>query len=258
MKLLALIVSLVCAGSNLFAEKVGLLIVATGKYDSFVAPLIDSARRHFCSNHEVTYYVFTDGNIPEAQDIVRVQQEKLGWPYDTLMRNSIYLDHKDLFSKEDYVFALDADMLFVDTVGEEIFGERVATLHPGYAITRKKLPYETSHKSTAYIPKKYRKGGLYFAGGFFGGSRDGFTHIIQTTTERILKDLNKGVIAIWHDESQWNRYCIDYRPTVILNPSYCYADPVEIGYSHDLAEVFKNRFPKKLLALTKNHKEYRE
>ncbi len=258
MKLLALVVSFICFGSNLFAEKVGLLIVATGKYDSFVAPLIDSARRHFCPNHEVTYYVFTDGVIPEGTDIVRTQQERLGWPYDTLMRNSIYNSHKDLFASEDYIFALDADMLFVDTVGDEIFGERVATLHPGYAITGGILPYEKNHKSTAYIPKKYRAGGLYFAGGFFGGSQQGFAHIIETTTERVLKDLDKDVIAIWHDESQWNRYCIDYRPNVILNPSYCYADLAELGYSQKTADTFNRRFPKKLLALTKNHKEYRE
>ena len=256
MQFLSLVISFLCIGSHLFAEKVGLLIVATGKYDSFVDPLIQSARRHFCTNHEVTYYVFTDGVIPEADDIVKIYQKRLGWPYDTLMRNSIYYENRESFASEDYLFALDADMLFVDTVGDEIFGERVATIHSCYANTKAKFPYETNRKSWAYVPNK--QGKHYFAGGFFGGSQKGFVHIIQETTRRILEDLNNSIVAIWHDESQWNRYCIDYAPSVILNPSYCYADLAEMNYPKKVVESFNKKFPKKLVALTKNHKEYRE
>ncbi len=256
MKLLALIVSCLCLGVNLFAEKVGLLIVATGKYDSFVDPLIASARMHFCHDHEVTYYVFTDGVISEAPDVVKIHQKRLGWPYDTLMRNSIYYDHRDAFASEDYVFALDADMLFVNTVGSEIFGERVATMHPGYATTGARLPFERDEKSRAYVAKKDRK--RYFAGGFFGGSQNGFVHIVKETTERVLDDLSHDIIAVWHDESQWNRYCIDYKPTVVLSPSYCYADLTTLGYSKKLAKSFDKKYPPRLIALTKNHKEYRK
>ena len=256
MKFLSLVISLLCVGSHLFAEKVGLLIVATGKYDSFVDPLIKSARRHFCTNHEVTYYVFTDGVISEADDVVKIYQKRLGWPYDTLMRNSIYYENRDAFASEDYLFALDADMLFVDTVGEEIFGERVATMHPGYATTGAKFPYETNRRSRAYVSGATGKN--YFAGGFFGGSQKGFVHIVQETTARVLEDLSNGIVAVWHDESQWNRYCIDYTPSVILNPSYCYASLAEMGYPKKTVESFDKKFPKKLVALTKNHKEYRE
>ena len=256
MKLLSLIVSLACIGSNLFAAKVGLLIVATGKYDTFVNPLIVSARKYFCTNHEVTYYVFTDGTIPEADDIVRVEQRRLGWPYDTLMRNSIYHNHRDSFASEDYLFALDADMLFVDHVGDEIFGERVATMHPGYATTGASFPYESNKKSTAYMPKKSARN--YFAGGFFGGSQNGFRHIVEETTNRVLEDLNHGIIAVWHDETQWNKYCSDYPPNVTLNPSYCYSSLAEMGYPKEVSKSFDKQFPKKLVALTKNHKEYRD
>ena len=256
MRFFAFITAFLCLGTNIFAEKVGLLIVATGRYDSFVEPLIKSARLYFCPNQEVTYYVFTDGEIPEADDIVKVYQKRLGWPYDTLMRNSIYYEHKDVFAHEDYLFALDADMLFVDTVGEEIFGERVATMHPGYATTGASCPFERNQKSRAYVGKK--EGTMYFAGGFFGGSQEGFTHIIRETTERVLEDLSHGIIAVWHDESQWNRYCIDFKPSVILTPSYCYADLAELGYPKKLAKTFDKMFPKKLVALTKNHNEYRK
>lgn len=228
---------------NLLAEKIGMLIVATGKYDQFVDPLITSARKYFCPSHEVTYFVFADGNrITDANDVVRVYEKKMGWPYDTLMRNFIYHENRDLLSDQDYLFAIDADMLFVDTVGDEILGERVATLHPGFVGWRG--TYETDPRSLAAVASD--EGKHYFAGGFFGGSREEFLRIIYETSRRINDDLSRGIIAIWHDESHWNRYCIDFEPTVILSPSYCYPDNWNLNY------------PKKLLCLTKNHNECRE
>ncbi len=239
-KLLFLLPLLLITTCNLFSEKVGLLIVATGKYDTFVDPLIDSARKYFCKDHEVTYYVFTEGTITPANDVVQIFQERLGWPLDTLFRNWIYNQNREKFSDEDYVFALDADMLFVDHVGSEILGKRVATQHPGFV--GKRGSYETDPRSLACI--KNNEGSQYFAGGFFGGSQKEFRKIIAETSRRILQDLSKGIIAVWHDESHWNRYCIDFPPTVILNPSYCYP------------ESWKLNYPKKLLALDKNHAEF--
>jgi histo-blood group ABO system transferase len=237
-------------GAHLFADKVGLLIVATGRYDVFVDPLIASARQHFCPNHQVTYYVFTDGVISPASDVVQVFQRRVGWPFDTLMRNSMYLQNKELFKDEDYLFALDADMLFLDTVGDEILGERVATLHPGYTMTGSKPTYETNPKSAAFVQEG--EASFYFAGGFFGGSQREFIKLIAETSSRIQKDLDNGIIAIWHDESHWNRYCIDYPPQVILSPSYCFAENIsEMGFSEHVVAEYKKMFPRKLLALTK-------
>ena len=229
---------------NLSAKKIGLLIVATGQYDQFVDPLIESARQHFLNGHEVTYFVFTDGTrVSRAKDVVSVLHKKLGWPFDTMMRNEVYCKNKKILEDQDYLFALDADMRFVDAVGDEILGERVATLHPGF-IDGKRGTYETNSKSKAYVSKK--EGKLYFAGGFFGGSKKEFFKIINQTTSNIHDDLSQGIIAIWHDESHWNRYCIDHPPTVVLNPSYCYPESWELD------------FPKKLLALDKNHDKIRK
>ena len=106
----------------------------------------------------------------------------------------------------------------------------------------KRGDYETNPRSLAYIGPD--EGSRYFAGGFFGGSRVEFLKIISETTKRELQDLSKGIIATWHDESHWNRYCVDHKPTVILNPSYCYP------------ENWKLNYPKKLLALDKDHTEF--
>ncbi|MBP9842007.1 MAG: hypothetical protein KBC64_06245 [Simkaniaceae bacterium] len=225
----------------LHAAKIGLLIVATGKYDQFIPRLINSARTYFCPGEQVTYYVFADGVIPEGNDIVSIYQKRLGWPLDTLMRNDIYARHQERFQQEDYLFAIDADMLFVDVVGREILGTRVATRHPGFMNQRG--TYETNPQSQAYV--KDTEGTHYYAGAFFGGTRESFLHIISETTRRIQLDLQQSMIAIWHDESHWNRYCIDHPPTVILSPSYCYPESQKLDYQ------------RKLLALDKNHAAFR-
>lgn len=146
------------------AEKknVGLCIVATGRYDVFVEPLIRSARKHFCREHNVTYFVFADGNIPVAKDIVRVEQKRMGWPYDTMKRFHVYEKNSAIFAKMDYLFALDADMLFVDRVGGEILSKLTATQHPGFV--GKRGSYETNHLSLACV--RQDEGKRYYAGGF--------------------------------------------------------------------------------------------
>lgn len=238
-----ILLALISAAPSLYCSHVGLCIMATGKYLSFAERLINSARTYFCPEDTVTYYVFTDGQLENpAPDIVTVPQQRLGWPYDTLMRNAIYLGSWRLFEGLDYIFAVDADMLFVAPVGREIFGERVGTTHPGFY--NKPGTYETNKASTAAV--KPHEGKRYFAGGFFGGSHDGFLHILMTTTKNITTDLEKNIIAVWHDESHLNRYFIDYPPTTILSPSYCYP------------ERWSLPFTKKLLALDKDHAAMRK
>ena len=59
------------------------------------------------------------------------------------------------------------------------------------------------------------------------------------------QDFDNNIIAVWHDESHINRYFIDHKPTVVLTPSYCYPGAAYIP------------FHKRLVALDKNHSEYR-
>jgi histo-blood group ABO system transferase len=234
---------------TLSAANVGLLIMATGRYIEFIEPLVASAKKHFCADHEVTYFVYTDGVLPPMDNVVSIYQKRLGWPYDTMKRNYVYLKSQDAFKEMDYLFACDSDMLFVDTVGEEIFGERVATISPGFAsgspFPRKRGAFETKPQSMAYV-RDDEGNDYYFAGGFFGGTTKEFLKILEVTNANIDKDLEKGIIAEWHDESHWNRYCIDNPPTVILSPSYCYP------------ENWKMPYVRRLLALDKDHAAIRE
>ncbi|HDY88863.1 MAG TPA: hypothetical protein ENH82_12225 [bacterium] len=246
--LISAFISIEAAHEQLHQKRVGLLIVATGKYIDFVGPLLDSADKYFCANHAVTYFVFTDGRLPVRDNLKTIYQKRLGWPRDTLMRHTIYHQHRDILKDMDYLFATDADMLFVDTIGDEILSDRVATLHPGYF--NKKGTYEHRKASAAYVKPEEAK--HYFCGGFNGGSSVEFLKMSRVITENILKDLSQNIIAIWHDESHINRYFVNNIPTKILSPSYCMPSSEEL-----IRKMGLTGYPRKLLALVKGHEQLR-
>lgn len=230
--------------SSIYAHNVGLLIMATGRYIEFVPPLITSARKFFCTSQKVTYFIFTDQSTDNiiADDVKVIYQKRLGWPFDTMHRFLVYLKNWESLKDMDYFFACDADMRFVDTVGDDILGDLVGTRHPGYV--SKRGTYETNEISTACV--KRNEGKCYFAGGFYGAKRQAFLKLLQTLTTNIDTDLKKKFIAIWHDESHLNRYFIDNPPNIILSPEYCYPESWELPYK------------KRLIALDKNHAEWRK
>lgn len=225
---------------------IGLCITATGRYSEFAQTFVESCRKHFFKDHNVTYFIFTDDeNYPEKPDEMAVYQKRLGWPYDTLMRFEIYLKNKHLLKDMDYVFACDADMLYVSDVGEDMLGDLIGTRHPGfYDKSRSQFSYETRRHSTACI--KPSEGQYYFAGGFYGGNLNEFIKLLEVTSRNIKRDLKKDFIAVWHDESHLNRYFVDNPPTKMLSPAYCYPESWDIP------------FQKKMLALDKNHAEVRK
>ena len=225
--------------------KVGLLVIATGKYDQFIPVLYKSMKKYFLTNHDVTMFVFTDQEIPNKDGLVSFPHIHEPWPNPTLKRYHVFDKYREELLKMDYLYYCDADMRFVSEVGDEVLpsseSNLIATEHPGFYGGRRGT-YETRAESTAYVSDN--EGECYFAGGFNGGTAEAFLKMSAVIKERVDKDLEKGIVAIWHDESQMNRYLIDNKPSV-LNPSYCYPE------SWDLP------FEKKLLALDKNHSEIR-
>ena len=96
--------------------KVGLLIIATNKYISFLNELINTADKYFLPGIEVTYYVFTDKSIEELADIikirgcetfrpiVRIGVEHKSWPWMTLGRYKIFSRYEHILLDQDYLF----------------------------------------------------------------------------------------------------------------------------------------------------------
>ena len=229
--------------------KICILTIATNKYIQFVERLLDNIEENFLNGHEINCLLFTDHEV-ETSDNVRVCQiDHEPWPMPTLKRYNYFIREKDFISQFDYCFYFDVDMGLVDKVGDEVLSDLVATMHPYQSFHKKEeRTYDRNPASLAYVPYG-EEGEHYYAGGFNGGSTKKFLEMAEVLADRVTKDLENGVIALWHDESQMNRYLIDNPPTLSLTPSYCFAEE-QMGNPNYPYEP-------KIIALKKNHNELR-
>lgn len=188
-----------------------------------------------------------------------IPQEPAEWPLPTLHRYHLFLREEEKLKDYDYIFYCDADMLFVAPVGDEILGEDLtAAQMPMYATKRGLIPpYEPNPESSAFIPRPGRvsnKNGrkmfepLYFAGGFQGGRSEKFIEAMQVMKANIDKDFSNNYIAIWNDETHWNKYCFSNPPSVVLSPSYVYPDSLIKGY---YIPIWGKNYVPKIVTLTK-------
>lgn len=227
---------------------VGLLFIATNQYINFLPQVIASADENFFLYSNVNYYIFTnkDFSISSKRKITKIDIPHEPWPFVTLKRFHYFYDSKELFQQEDYLFYSDVDMRFFDKVGNEMLpvGSKkiTATIHPSFYY--KEGTYETNPASKAFVKKRNRK--YYFCGGISGGKKEDYLSMSKEIKERIDADLQKDIIAIWHDESHLNGYLADKLDQVhVLPPAYCYP------------ESWNMPWPKKILALDKDHKAIR-
>lgn len=240
---------------------IGILLISTGKYWQFVQPLIDSIKQYFLLDYKINIHVFNDElRDYDGDSRVSIQQHGIPsfkFPMATLMRYWVFAKYASLI-KEDVLYYLDVDMLVVAPVGDEILPVDtglVSIVHPGF-FNGGYGSNNTHEKSLAYVPPEKRNG--YYCGGFQGGTRDSYLRMAKVLSENIEKDFetakeigyteNNGILAEWHDESHYNWYLKERNTTEswnILDPSYCYPH-WEIPY------------PKKILALDKDHKTMRE
>lgn len=232
--------------------KICILNIATNKYIQFIEPFLDSVEENFLNGHEISSLVFTNHEIEESSDNVKISQiEHEPWPIPTLKRYHYFLKEREYISQFDYCYYFDVDMRVVGKVGEEVFSDLVATQHPGFWWKNNNdYSYERRPESSAYIP--YGEGNMYYAGGFNGGKPEHFLKMSEVIVNNVEKDFKNNLIAVWHDESHMNRYLLDNPPTLELTPSYCF--PEAVDYNPNAWNV---PFERKILALEKNHSEVR-
>tara|TARA_B100001109_G_scaffold132278_1_gene107580 strand:+ start:1943 stop:2638 length:696 start_codon:yes stop_codon:yes gene_type:complete len=229
--------------------KICILTIATNKYIQFVEKLYDNIDDHFLNGHEIEGIIFTDQEVESSDNIKISQIEHEPWPVPTLKRYNYFMKEADHISNYDYCFYFDVDMGIVDKVGDEVLGDLVATMHPYQSFAPKiQRSYDRNPKSLAYVPL-YDEGEHYYAGGFNGGSTKRFLEMADVIADRVNKDLENDIIALWHDESHLNRYLIDNPPDITLTPSYCFAEEQMSNLEYP--------YKPKIIALKKDHNELR-
>ena len=229
--------------------KICILTIATNKYIQFVEKLYDNIEEHFLNGHEIEGIIFTEHEVETSDNIKISQIEHEPWPIPTLKRYNYFMKEAEHISKYDYCFYFDVDMGIIEKVGDEVLGNLVATMHPYQTFYSKSdRSYDRNPKSLAYV-KPGDEGENYYAGGFNGGTTKRFLEMAEVISDRVTKDLEDGVVALWHDESHMNRYLIDNPPTLSLTPSYCFAEEQMDNANYP--------YEPKIIALNKNHNELR-
>jgi histo-blood group ABO system transferase len=230
--------------------KIGILVIATNKYTVFVDPLVKSINKYFLPEYNKYVFLFTDKIYEnyEEKNIIKIYQEHMVWPEPTLRRYEIFIKNKQYFKDIDVLYYIDADMLIKNYIGEEILPDidkkLIAIIHPGNTVTNMGTSYETNINSTAYV---LDINNIYHCGGVQGGEKNAYLNVCEILMNNINTDRQKGIIAVYHDESHWNSYLIKNKNLYKeLDSDYCYP------------EGWENLDTKKIIALDKDHKKMRE
>ena len=192
-------------------SKIAILYIALGNYYIFWDNFIESCENYFCTDIEKEYFLFTDvpDKINTYDSKVKVfNQDNSGWPFSTLLRYHMFARLKNELQAYKYICYFNANSLFLKHINaEDFFGDSkhdlVGGLHPGYIHkSNEDYPFENRKTSTAFTENNQ----YYFQGCINGGRSKSFLIAIDKIKENIISDINKGIIAIWHDESHWNSY----------------------------------------------------
>jgi alpha-N-acetylglucosamine transferase len=237
---------------------VAVIFIGTGTYVNFFANYYEECEKYFLPNCKKDYFCFTDaefvGEIPSNIKVISTKHKS--WPSMTLERFHIILNQKDTLSEYDYIIYLDADML----VNREILEDEILTnkdfigvYHPGFYKKKQIMPYERRKISSAYIDDD---GEIYWQGCLWGGKGKSVIELCKILSERIDKDLEKDIVAEWHDESHLNKFFLDnFERVCTLGPEYAFPEVYDNpNETHNYPNIDPNN--RKIIHLHKKNEEF--
>lgn len=232
--------------------EIGILIISTRLYKQFVPQLLDSLHRNFLLEHKLHIFLFTDEIMDLQNNGMTIEQMIIpayGFPAATLFRYEIFCSRT--YEKMDYLFYLDVDTKCVSETDEEILGDIVAVLHPGFAMFPGTGSWCDDKMSAAYTLPELRK--QYFCGGCSGGRTESYYKLMIQMRDNIEQDEAIGVRAEWNDEAHLNKVLSEMSDFKILDSSYMMVEQPHLRKAWRL-EHLKPR----ILALAKDHDSIRQ
>ncbi|XP_069775102.1 alpha-1,3-galactosyltransferase 2-like isoform X2 [Narcine bancroftii] len=238
---------------------IGLTVFAVGNYlDLYLERFLLSADEHFMPGFPVIYYVFVDDLAklkqitPKLSGRGKVQDLKVEkhrrWQDNSMFRMKLIKELIETHVKNEanYIFCFDVDQHFNGRFGTEALSESVALLHAWFYRKLKFFyTYESNPLSSAYIESK---GDFYYHAAVFGGTWQSVRNLTERCHHGIMKDKQRNVEALWHDESHLNKYYWLHKPTKILSPEYCWDK--KIGWRRDI-HVFRLLWVKKQYGISR-------
>ncbi len=212
--------------------RIALCMVATGRYIQFVESIAQDATKLFCRPHYLHMFLFTDSD-QEFPNVSKYFTPRTGFPGDTIHRYDYMLKAERELQAFDYIFYVDVDYRILEYVPlDSLF----PTQQPGIAVTTHLFGLQKEYENQNHVgtpdanPKSSacifpdEKMISYFAGGFQGGTREAFLTMCRQIASNVKMDERNDVMALWHDESHLNRYCVTNKPLSILSQSFIYPE----------------------------------
>jgi len=200
--------------------KITFVVTATGAYfDHFFDDLARSILERAFPSRDVSLLCLTDRSPPQRAGVRFAHIERLGWPFDSLLK---FHRIRDAYAQidADYVFCIDADMLVVREFDAAILDSPLcAVVHPSFHNRTSQATFETDSISTAFVAKSQRR--RYYQGCLFGGQKCSFSSMVDRIAHSIEVDLSRAVIAVWHDESHLNKFASE-NEILALDPGYAF------------------------------------
>lgn len=210
--------------------KIGIFYIVTGRYTAFWPEFIESFAKKFLPGTQRCIYLFSDEKedffrqgLPENIELRYHKIEHQPWPFMTLMRYHLFMEHYEEWKACDYIFFINSTYIFYKTLGPEILPgpehEYLVAAEHRQSVRRKpdRYTYDRNPASKAYIP--YGLGAHYYAGGFNGGTVPAFKTMCESIMLATDEDLKNDIIALWHDESHLNKYLLN-KNIKVLPPTY--------------------------------------
>ena len=233
-------------------KKIGVLVIATNKYIKFFKSLENEIYKFFLPSEDVRIVLFTNKLYftPKNYKTKLIYINHENWPFITLKRFEYFNNNLEELKNFDYLFYIDVDMKIINEIDSSILSNLIGTIHPGYHNKlNKEYPTSNNKYSKAFISEKEKLNlENYYAGGFFGGTKDYFLKMTNELDTNIKEDINNNAIPQWHDESHLNKFFSINNPTKKLPITYCF---IQSNLENsNISNV-------KIIALDKNHMKFR-
>ncbi len=250
-------------------KTIGLLLIATGRYDQFLEPLIESVNKHFFPLDDIVVYLFGDKpfyqlKLPKRISLIIIPTKHEPWPASTLFRYKFFTQAADKMKICSHVFYSDVDMRMVGDVTDEIlfkdeeWVDLIFTRHPGFWNNSEWGSQNVHTASKAYLEDNLKE--RYVCGGFNGGKTDKFLEMSRVLAGNIDDDYKIGIICEHNDEAHTNAFAnkivkYEYPDWKVkdLSPSYCMIpeQDAQIKFGLDGLGAI-------IYAISKNHEELRK